>query len=244
MDTAQAPVVSTRDGFGLWCGIAGVAAMVLFVVSNFALGDWDPPLPSASASEIADFFVGEGAKLEWAVGIRYVVFVLLAILLYGVARHVQGTDRLAGSFSRLALVGTAWLVATGTVANTLEAILIYQRDELASQPDLARLASLGMNALFGAAILPHVLIIGSLSWAALRTKTLPVLLIFLGGFQVATGLLGGAALVRTFPHDPFFNLTFGLSFFAFALWYLGSSLVLIVASSRAQSAEPALSLLP
>lgn len=69
-----------------------------------------------------------------------------------------------------------------------------------------------MNGLFLAAILPHALIIGSLSLAGLRTKTLPVLLIILGGFQAVAGALGAFALPQTFEQGPHFYATFGLSF--------------------------------
>jgi hypothetical protein len=209
------------------CGVAGLVAIVLFAVSNFALGDWTPPEPSAGAAEISRFFADNGPRLEWAVGMRYLVFFFLPIFLYGVALSVQGTDAIARSLSRIALIGTAWLVATGTVANTLESMLIYARGDLSSQPQFAHLSSLGMNALFGVAVLPHALVIGALSEAGRRTGRLPLPLIVLGYFQAVTGLLGAVALGRALHHGWFFNLTFGLSFFAFALWYLGAALVLV-----------------
>jgi hypothetical protein len=229
------------DRFLVRCGIAGLAVIVLFVVSNFALGDWQPPEPSASPTEISRFFVDNGGRLEWAVGMRYLLFFLLPIFLYGVALWVQGTDRVAKSLSRIALIGTAWLVAVGSVANTLESMLIYTRGNLAAEPQFAHVASLGMNALFGIAVIPHALIIGALSDAGRRTRTLPRPLIALGYFQAITGLIGGAALGQALEEGWFFNLTFGLSFFAFALWYLGAALVLINGARkrlRAQGEEP------
>jgi hypothetical protein len=215
------------DGLLLCCGFAGLAAIVLFAISNFALGDWAPPEPSASPTEISRFFVDNGPRLAWAVGMRYLVFFLLAIFLYGVALWVQDAEPVARSLSRIALIGTAWLVAVGTVANTLESMLIYARGDLASEPQLAHVSSLGMNALFDIAIIPHALVIGALSEAGRRTKTLPLPLVILGYFQAVTGLIGGAALGQALEHGWFFNLTFGLSFFAFALWYLGAALVLV-----------------
>jgi hypothetical protein len=220
------------DRLLLGCGIAGLAVIVLFVVSNFALGDWEPPEPAASSTEISRFFADNGARLEWAVGMRYLVFFLLPIFLYGVVLSVQGADQVAKSLSRIALIGTAWLVAVGTVANTLESMLIYTRANLGSEPQFAHLSSLGMNALFGIAIIPHALIIGALSEAGRRTRTLPLPLIVLGYFQAVTGLIGGVALGQALDQGWFFNLTFGLSFFAFALWYLGAALVLVTGALR------------
>jgi hypothetical protein len=220
------------DRLLLGCGLAGLAAMVLFAVSNFVLGDWAPPEPSARPSEIARFFVDNGPRLEWAVGMRYLVLFLLPIFLYGVALWVQGAEPVARSLSRIALIGTAWLVAVGSVANTLEAMLVYARSDLASEQQFAHVSSLGMNALFGIAIIPHALIIGGLSEAGRRTKTLPLPLVILGYFQAVTGLIGGAALGRALEHGWFFNLTFGLSFFAFALWYVGAALVLVHGTTK------------
>lgn len=230
-----------RDRFIFGCGLAGLAVFVLFTISNFALGDWQPPEPSASPAEIARFFVANGSKLEWAVGMRYAVFFLLPIFLYGVSLWVRGGDGSAESLSRLALIGVTWLVATGTVANTLESMLIFAKSDLASQPDLAHLSSLGMNALFQAAILPHALVIASLSEAGRRTRTLPKPLVLLGYFQAVTGVLGAVALGQTLDQGLFFKLTFGLSFFAFALWYLGAAVVLVLAvGQRARGPEAAL----
>jgi hypothetical protein len=221
-----------RDGVLFGCGLAGLAVFVLFTVSNFVLGDWQPPEPSASPGEIARFFVANGSKLEWAVGMRYAVFLLLPIFLYGVALSVRGGDESATSLSRLALIGVTWLVATGTVANTLESMLIFARNDLASQPEFAHLSSLGMNALFEAAILPHALVIACLSEAGRRTTTLPKALVFLGYFQAVTGVVGGVALGRALDQGLFFDVTFGLSFFAFALWYLGAAVVLVFTGGR------------
>jgi hypothetical protein len=222
----------TVDRFLLGCGLAGLAVIVLFAVSNFALGDWAPPEPSASPAEISRFFLVNGPRLEWAVGMRYLVFFLLPIFLYGVSLWVRGAEPVARSLSRIALIGTAWLVAAGSVANTLESMLIYARGDLVSEPQLAHVSALGMNALFGIAVVPHALIIGGLSEAGRRTKTLPLPLVILGYFQAVTGLIGGAALGRALEHGWFFNLSFGLSFFAFALWYLGAALVLVLGASK------------
>jgi hypothetical protein len=158
---------------------------------------------------------------------RYLVFLLLPIFLYGVALRVAGNQVVSKSLARIALIGVAWLVATGTVANTLESILIFARGDLATEPELAHLSSLGMNALFGIAVLPHALVIGALSEAGRRTRTLPLPLVVLGYFQAITGILGGIALGRALEHGWFFNLTFGLSFFAFALWYLAAAVLLL-----------------
>jgi hypothetical protein len=231
-DAVEAEQSRVVDRFLLGCGLAGLAVIVLFSVSNFALGDWAPPEPSASPTEISHFFNDNGSRLELAVGMRYLVFFLLPIFLYGVALWVRGTEPIAKALSRIALIGTAWLVAVGSVANTLESMLIYARQDLASEPQLTHVSSLGMNALFGIAVIPHALIIGGLSEAGRRTKTLPLPLVILGYFQAVTGLVGGAGLGRALEHGWFFNLTFGLSFFAFALWYLGAALVLVVGASR------------
>ena len=237
MEVAQSKSV---DRFLLGCGLAGLVIIVLFTVSNFALGDWAPPEPSAGPAEISRFFADNGARLEWAVGMRYAVFFLLPIFLYGVALWVRGADAVAGSLSRIALIGVAWLVATGTVANTLESMLIFGRDDLTSAPEFAHLSSLGLNAFFGVAVLPHALIIASLSEAGRRTRTLPMALIILGYFQAVTGIIGGVALGRALEQGMFFNLTFGLSFFAFALWYLGAAVVLVLGARRnAQRLEAA-----
>lgn len=244
MSISEDTVQRTKDGFAFWCGVGGVAAMMLFVIANFALGDFEPPPPSSSGSEVAEFFAESGSKIEWAAGLRFVIFLLLAFLLYGVARHVQGKDRVAGAFSRLALMGTVWLLAVGTVANTFESILVFESAGLGSQPELARLANLAMNGLFQASIVAHIVIIGCLSLAALRTKKLPPLLIGLGGFQVITGLLGAVGLAATFSMGWFFYVTFGVSFVAFALWYLWAGIVLIVESRRVSSVEPFLALIP
>jgi hypothetical protein len=219
-----------RDRFLFGCGVAGLAIFVLFTVSNFALGDWEPPKPTAGSGEIARFFVANGPKLEWAVGMRFAVFFLLPIFLYGVALWVRHGDAVAESLSRIALIGAAWLVAVGTVANTLEAMLVFAKGDLASEPELAHLASLGMNALFGVAVLPHALIIASLSEAGRRTRSLPMPLVVLGYFQAVTGLVGAVALGQVLEQGLFFDLTFGLSFFAFALWYLGAAVVLVLAA--------------
>jgi hypothetical protein len=220
------------DRSTLVCGGAGLLIMVLFTISNFALGDWNPPKPTASADEISRFFLDHGPTLAWAVGMRYGVFLLLPIFLFGVARFVAGDSGLARSLGVIALVGAAWLVATGTVANTLESILIFERDDLASQADLARLAAIGMNAFFDVAVLPHALVIFCLSEAGRRTRALPGWLVALGYFQAATGVIGGVALVAALHHGTFWNLTFGLSFFAFALWYLAAAVILVSAGLR------------
>jgi hypothetical protein len=222
-----------RDRFLFTCGLAGLASIVLFTISNFALGDWQPPKPSASPAEIARFYLAHGAKLEWAVGMRYAVFLLLPTFLYGVALYVRDRDPIAQALSQVALIGVAWLVATGMIANTLEAMLIFAKGDLASQPEFAHLSSLGSNALFGVAVLPHALVIGSLSEAGRRTSTLPMALVVLGYFQAITGVLGAVALGQALRQGLFFDLTFGLSFFAFALWYLGAAVTLVLATRRA-----------
>jgi hypothetical protein len=89
-----------------------------------------------------------------------------------------------------------------------------------------------MHAFFEVAVLPHALVIVCLSEAGRRTGRLPGWLVLLGYFQAATGIVGGVALARALEGGTFFNLTFGLSFFSFALWYLAAAVVLVAAGGR------------
>jgi hypothetical protein len=224
---------ASTDRLPLATGIIGIIIMVLFAVSNFALGGVDPPKPEASAQEVANFFVDHAGNEEWGVGMRFIVFLLLAPFLLGLARHVRGDDALTGALAALAVIGAVWLLTTGTVANTFESILVYERANLAAEPELARLLNIAMNALYSIAILPHALVIGCLSYAGLRTRVFPVWLVAIGCFQVVTGLIGGVTLAQGLKWNTFTDLTFGLSFFAFALWYLLASLVMVVAGTKA-----------
>lgn len=233
----QSSETQGAEQFTLVAGLVGLAIIALFVISNFVLGDVDPPKTDADAREIADFF--SQAKIEWAAGMRYIIFFLFPIFAFGLARYVRREDELAGVLAGIALLATAWLVATGTVANTMESIMLYEGERLANEPEFARVLNTGMNAFFNAAILPHALLISCLSLAGWRTKTLPAWLSAIGGFQLVTGLIGGAALARGLDWDTFTDLTFGLSFFAFAVWYLLASVVLVVAWMRREQPRAA-----
>ncbi len=231
------PTPPPIDRITLITGLIGLVITALAFVINVIVVGLDGPGPNASAAEFGEFVDDNARALEIDAGQRFLVFLLFVPFIVGLTRHVAGEDERVRVLAPIALIGAAWVAATGTIANTLYSIAIFEGERLTTEPELARLLNLAQYALFSAAVLPHALIIGSFSTAGLRTKTLPTWLAVVGYLQVCTALVAAVTLARALEGRSASEAAAGLATVGFALWYLLVSGLLIAAWWRRPTPE-------
>jgi hypothetical protein len=222
------------DRLTLGTGLVGVTFVVAAFVLNVVIIGIDAPGTDATAAELGEFVEEHETALEVDVGQRFVVYLLFIPFVIGVARYVSGTreDEAVRLLTLAAVLGAAWVLAAGTVANALFAIAVFEGERLATEPELARTLLLGQHALFVVAAWPHALIIGALSTAGLRARSLPVWLAVVGYLQVCAAVVAVAFLPRSLEGGSAAEAAAGLATAGFGLWYVLVSALLIAAWLR------------
>ena len=229
-----------RSSGTLATGVALVIMMVsTFIVNGFAGGD-SAPGPDATTEEIVTFLRHYRAGLQWDLALRFFILAVLFLPVgIGLARHVRGGER-TWLLPRMIPHLAVWLMAVGAIANTVQGMLLFEGDRLLDEPAVARILLLAITALYLLAMLPHGAIIGVVSEAGRRTRTLPIWLSGLGYLVSVVCLFA----VLTMPLSLGFvdssapGVAAGVAYGAIGPWYLITGIVLIVKARRQVRTEP------
>ena len=219
-------------GWRRWTGVLGIAyvamqliGVVLFVVAGNPPSFDDP-------KKIADFIKsGSGLFLGDALltGLATVVLIVVANGIRSLIRAAGEGWEWAASLSFGAVLVLAAVGFTGAALEATTAMLSTS----GTDPAAVRSAWAVTSMLFTFIYLPSALFLGTVSYAALQARVLPV---WAGWLGVVCGLLNLAAVLTVFggtgSYGPVGLLPLILGFAPAGLWVLGISVALL-------SAEPA-----
>lgn len=243
MPTKQsAPTTSSRSLITtLATGVGLVIMIALSLVMDVLSGGGDALGPDATNDEIAAFLGDHHTGLQWDLAGRFLILLVLFLpISIGLSCHVRGDGQRAELLSRMVPYLAVWLMAIGAIANTVQAMLLFEGDRLIEEPAIARMLLLAVTGLFLLAMLPHGAIIGVVSEAGRRTGTLPIWLSGLG-YVVS---LACAVAVLTMPRSLGFidssmpGIAAGIAYTAIGPWYLVTGVVLIVKGRPRKRIEP------
>jgi hypothetical protein len=210
---------------GGFAGLLFVAfALTLNVVLTPASPDFNAPL-----EEIAAYVSEHASVLAVANALRYVVYFLLPFYAVGLYRFVRGSTDGTQAWATVGLLAAVWILAIGTVANSVETAGLWQADSAAQRPQLL-LAVWGIS---GALFITVQLAWGTLtlacSVAGRRAGVVPVWLLGLGLVTFLSCLAGSVGVLSVmnggWAQVPAFS-----SFAAFPLWVAITSVLMIRAS--------------
>jgi hypothetical protein len=237
MDAQAAVATDTKggvqDGFIRLGGIAGLLVTLIGAIVNLFLVGADAPGFDAPLDEVASYVALEADRVAAGSALRYAAQFLLIFLAVGLYRLVRGSeDGPHRSWALVGLLGAVWIAATGSVANAMEVVAVWQADALADQTQLAA-AVWGMNiAAFIALLVPWATFILGFSMAGRASGALPAWMFGLGLLITTTGLIGATGSRSVMGGgfaEPVAITAFSLS----GLWVLVSSILMLRRSWRA-----------
>lgn len=222
-------------------GLGLVIMIAMTLLTDAVAGGGSAPGPDATTEEIAAHLRDHRVGLQLDLAVRFVILVLLFLpIAIGLSRHVRDVHRRTLP-SRVVPYLAVWLMAVGGIANTLLGMLLFEGDRLLEDPGEARMLVLAMSGLFLLTMLPHGAIIGTVSEAGRRTRTLPLWLSGFGYLVFVTCLVA----VITMPHSlgfvdgSFAGIAAGIAYIAVGPWYLVTGFVLIAKGWQLRRQESA-----
>jgi hypothetical protein len=210
--------------------VAGIAAIVLFVVATFIAGT--PPHPNDSVRKVFDYVNNNKGDIKWGGFIVGLGIVLLAFWVAALASTIRGALKSASGPVMLVIVGASvalGLALVGTAVANFEALQIRN---LQGGVYLFFVLNyvLGAVGAFGTA----VLVVG-VSLAVFRTDVLPK---WLGPAGLAVALLQLVAGVGVATLSNTIAVITLIAFLVWAVWVVAISVLLLARSTAGPVAAP------
>ena len=220
-----------RTSFVRLGGVAGLLTALTALTLNFLLVAPAPEF-NAPVGEIASYVAEHADGLALSNRLRYVVYLFLVFFGVGLYRLVvglgQGDD---GAWATIGLLGTIWIAAAGTVANSVEAAGIWQAHSAAEQPQLL-IAIWGISgALFIAVQLGWGSLMLGFSVAGRLTGMMPLWLVGLGIVSAATCFVGAIGVLSVM-RGGWVELPAFASFALFSVWVAATSILMLRKPNR------------
>lgn len=223
-ETASDEAVDARQFIRL-AGWSGLAAVVILVVSDFAiLQAVSQPEPNAPAAEIGEWVSDNSGRLRAANGIQIAYLPLFGLFFAGVYSMLRSSRN--EGWSVVGLIGSSVVVTVAAIGSATAAVMFWRADLLVDELQLT-LAIWSINhAIFLVLAVGYALAFVGFGIAGRRNGLVPRWTAVVGYTCAITGTVSTLFIAETLDvgwSEPFEFLTFLLAL----VWFTAMSVVLI-----------------
>ena len=206
-------------------GWAGLAAVLILVVSDFAIYQaWNWPEPTATADEINDWVTDNTGRLRAGNGIVLAYLPLFGMFFAGVITMLR--SRALAGWLLVGLIGSVVMLSTAVVGSAVSAVLFWRADHLIDEPQVSA-ALWGINhAIFLALAVGYVLCFVGFGVAGRLSGQIPLWVAVVGYVGAILGTTSVLFIAETLDLG-WSEFSEFLSFVLAMIWWTSMSIVLI-----------------
>ena len=211
-------------------GWAGLAAVLILVVSDFAIYQaWNWPEPTATADEIGDWVADNTGRLRAGNGIVLAYLPLFGVFFAGVYTMLR--SRTLGGWLLVGLIGSVVVLSTAVVGSAVSAALFWRAELLSDEPQVSVALWSVNHAVFLALAVGYVLCFVGFGVAGRQSGQIPLWIAVVG---YASAILGSTSILFIAETLDLGWSEFSefLTFVLAMIWWASVSIVLIRHPSR------------